>query len=104
MLELTADTRVGNAVGALGHALEAGDIGRAVDLFQDDCYWRDLVAFTWNITTMEGKDAVRAMLEAQLAGIDTSNWAIDPAAPPPRTERSPPAPSPSKPAPSAATA
>jgi putative flavoprotein involved in K+ transport len=81
MLELTADTRVGNAVDALGQALEAGDIGRAVDLFQDDCYWRDLVAFTWNITTMEGKDAVRAMLEVQLAGIDTSNWAIDPAAP-----------------------
>src|SRR4051812_38555440 len=75
MLELTA------AVDALGHALEAGDIGRAVDVFQDDCYWRDLIAFTWNITTLEGKDAVRAMLEVQLAGIDTSNWALDPAVP-----------------------
>ncbi len=49
---------------------------RAVDLFQIDCYWRDLVTFTWNIKTMEGKDQVRAMLKARLADTKPSNWAI----------------------------
>src|SRR6185437_15650864 len=81
MLELSADARVGRTLDALGRALEARDIARAVDLFQDECLWRDLVAFTWNIATMEGKDAIRAMLEAQLASAAPSHLAIDPTAP-----------------------
>jgi hypothetical protein len=43
--------------------LAAGDIEKAVECFQEDCYWRDLVAFTWNVKTMEGRDQVRDMLE-----------------------------------------
>ena len=27
-------------------------------LFAEECYWRDLVAFTWNIMTMEGQAAI----------------------------------------------
>ena len=34
----------------------------AVALFDDDCYWRDLVAFTWNIKTHGRAEAIRAML------------------------------------------
>ena len=30
-------------------ALTARDTDAAARLFVDDCYWRDLVAFTWNI-------------------------------------------------------
>ncbi len=44
-------------------ALASGDIERALALFQSDCYWRDLVTFTWNIKTMEGKDNIRDMLK-----------------------------------------
>ncbi len=55
-------------------ALAKGDIEAAVSLFQDDCYWRDLVTFTWNIRTMEGKDAIRDMLRAQLGDVKPSNW------------------------------
>src|SRR5262249_48892171 len=54
----------------------AGDVECAVDLFQADCYWRDLVTFTWNIKTMEGKDQVRDMLKACLATTKPSNWKI----------------------------
>ncbi|TIN68767.1 MAG: nuclear transport factor 2 family protein, partial [Mesorhizobium sp.] len=46
-----------------GAALAANDIEKAVDCFQEDCYWRDLVTFTWNIKTMEGRDQVRDMLK-----------------------------------------
>ena len=41
---------------ALDKALSAGEVERAVDLFQTDCYWRDLIYFTWNIKAMEGKE------------------------------------------------
>jgi putative flavoprotein involved in K+ transport len=47
-----------------------------VVLFDEVCFWRDLVAFTWNIRTMEGRDQVRAMLAAQLASTKPSNWAL----------------------------
>ena len=48
----------------------------AVGLFQEDCYWRDLVTFTWNIKTMEGRDQVRDMLKSQLAATKPSNWSL----------------------------
>jgi hypothetical protein len=35
-------------------------------LFAGDCFWGDMVAFTWNIKTMEGKEEVRKLLEATL--------------------------------------
>ena len=36
-------------------ALALGDIDGASRLFATDGYWRDLVAFTWNIRTCEGR-------------------------------------------------
>ena len=58
-------------------ALEAGDIDRAAALFVTDCYWRDLVSFTWNIRTLEGPDQVAAMLRAQLGHIRPTGWHLD---------------------------
>ncbi len=58
-------------------ALENADIAAAAALFADDCYWRDLVSFTWNIKTMEGKDEIQAMLESCLAEVKPSNWQIE---------------------------
>jgi putative flavoprotein involved in K+ transport len=49
-------------------ALAKPDLGAAADLFGDECYWRDLVAFTWTIKTFEGRDGIKAMLAATLAG------------------------------------
>jgi putative flavoprotein involved in K+ transport len=60
----------------LNEALTSGDIEAAVNLFQDDCYWRDLVTFTWNIKTMECKDDIRDMLASQLTAIKPSQWQI----------------------------
>ena len=55
-------------------ALSAGDSEAAAALFHDESFWRDLVAFTWNIKTLEGPDEIRAMLEAQLEHIRPSGW------------------------------
>jgi putative flavoprotein involved in K+ transport len=57
-------------------ALTAGDPAAAAQLFLEDSYWRDLVAFTWNIKTVEGRDGVEAMLGATLAGAKPRNWRV----------------------------
>jgi putative flavoprotein involved in K+ transport len=76
MLDKAPNGRVSDLLDALDRALSADDVERAVELFQAECYWRDLVSFTWNIKTMEGKDEVSDMLHAQLAGITPSRWCI----------------------------
>ena len=64
-------------LGRFGDALSRGDAAAATALFDDDCYWRDLVAFTWNIRTQEGKAAVRKMLDARLVDVKPSNFAVE---------------------------
>jgi putative flavoprotein involved in K+ transport len=55
-------------------ALAAGDAAAAAQLFCEDSFWRDLVAFTWNITTVEGPTGVRDMLEHTLSHTEPSGW------------------------------
>lgn len=76
MLDTTANAEVQGLLDTFGAALERGDIAAAVNCFQDDCYWRDLVTFTWNLHTSEGKDAIAAMLGAQLAATKPTGWTI----------------------------
>jgi putative flavoprotein involved in K+ transport len=58
------------------HALAQNNVEAAVDLFADECYWRDLVSFTWNIKTVEGKDEIRAMLKARSTETGSCNWQV----------------------------
>ncbi len=76
MLEKAPSAQVAAVLSRLDEALTSGDIEAAVALFQDDCYWRDLVTFTWNIRTLEGKDAIRDMLKAQLQSVKPSDWML----------------------------
>jgi putative flavoprotein involved in K+ transport len=57
--------------------LKSSDIKAAAGLFDDECYWRDLVSFTWNIITLEGRPAIEAMLKETLAHVKPSNWKIE---------------------------
>ncbi len=59
-----------------GAACSAGHHAEAAALFGDDSYWRDLIAFTWNLKTAEGPAQIQAMLEATVATAKPSNWAI----------------------------
>jgi putative flavoprotein involved in K+ transport len=61
---------------AFSEALAAGDPAAAAELFLEDCYWRDLVAFTWNIKTCEGRAAVAEMLRETMPGLQPGNWRI----------------------------
>ena len=58
-------------------ALSKSDAKAAAALFADECYWRDLVSFTWNIMTLEGRPAIQAMLKETLAKVKPSHWKIE---------------------------
>ncbi len=55
-------------------ALATRDIDRVVGKFAVDSFWRDLVAFTWNIKTVEGRDGIADMLTARLAATDPTGF------------------------------
>ena len=76
MLDTTVDARVQAFLDRFGAALEAGNIAAAVEMFAPECYWRDLIAFTWNIKTMEGRDQVRDMLGACLSRVKPRDFKI----------------------------
>ena len=50
-------------------ALACGDPQAVLPLFAPECFWRDLVAFTWNLRTEEGPEAIAAMLAARLEDV-----------------------------------
>ncbi|ABG33178.1 FAD-dependent oxidoreductase [Roseobacter denitrificans] len=76
MLDSTVEDQTQAFLDQFGKALASGDIAAATEMFAQDCYWRDLVTFTWNIKTVEGKDQVEDMLRHQLATTKPSNWQV----------------------------
>ena len=59
-----------------GAALERGDIDNATAMFAEESYWRDLVSFTWNIKTVEGRAEIADMLGAQLEHVKPSGFTL----------------------------
>ncbi|QZH60370.1 NAD(P)/FAD-dependent oxidoreductase [Mycolicibacterium farcinogenes] len=55
-------------------ALADRDIERVAGKFATDSFWRDLVAFTWNLKTVEGRDGIADMLTARLHDTDPSGF------------------------------
>ncbi|MUL66815.1 FAD-dependent oxidoreductase [Mycobacterium sp. CBMA 234] len=55
-------------------ALAAHDIDGVVGMFAVDSFWRDLVAFTWNLKTVQGRDQIAGMLRARLADAAPSSF------------------------------
>ncbi|MFT4100749.1 MAG: NAD(P)/FAD-dependent oxidoreductase [Burkholderiaceae bacterium] len=73
-----AAREVADWLARLDDALRRQDLDAACALFDaDECFWRDLAAFTWNIRTSEGRDDIRAMLAATLARTRPSDWRLD---------------------------
>ena len=57
-------------------ALKRSDIDAASALFADECYWRDLVAFTWNIVTLESRSAISDMLKTRLSDVKPESFEL----------------------------
>ncbi|GIX53083.1 flavin-containing monooxygenase [Sphaerotilus sulfidivorans] len=73
---VTPTARAAAWLARLEAALAARDSAAAAALFDDECYWRDLVSFTWNLRTEEGRDAIREMLDAQLGTVAPSGFRL----------------------------
>jgi putative flavoprotein involved in K+ transport len=71
-----AATAVTGWLAGFSAALTAADPARAAALFTGDCFWRDLIAFTWNITTVEGRPGVTSLLQATLPRIQPDAWRL----------------------------
>jgi putative flavoprotein involved in K+ transport len=55
-------------------ALTARDVDRAAGMFAATSFWRDLIAFTWNLKTVENPDGVADLLRETLDQTDPSGF------------------------------
>jgi putative flavoprotein involved in K+ transport len=74
---LTPVQRVENWLHGFEEALRARDVARAAGMFAATSFWRDLVSFTWNITTVENPAGVAELLEATLERTDPTSFALE---------------------------
>ena len=61
-------------------ALETRDLQGVGRLFAQDCFWRDFLAFTWDLRTLEGKPQILRMLDRTLTGVRPQGWSVVPTA------------------------
>jgi len=66
--------RVDRWLAEFGQALERREIDQAAGMFAEQSFWRDLVAFSWNIVTVEGPAGVRSLLEGTLETTRPTGW------------------------------
>ena len=81
---LSAQAEAEDWLTACETALQAGDAGAVAGLFLADGLWRDVLAFTWTISTTAGRPAIEAMLRETLARTKPKNFHIPPKRTPPR--------------------
>ena len=74
--ERTAEQAVEAWLSRFNAALEAQDASAAAELFAATSFWRDLIALTWNLKTVEGPDGVRDMLAETLAATEPRGFHV----------------------------
>jgi cation diffusion facilitator CzcD-associated flavoprotein CzcO len=57
-------------------SISSGDIDSTLDLFIETCYWRDLLAFTWNFRTLDGPTRIKNMLKERLGVTKPDGFSI----------------------------
>lgn len=77
MIDSTPSQRAQRWLDQFGAALASNQADAVLALFGADCYWRDLVSFTWNIRTQEGHSAVREMLAERMEATGASNFQLE---------------------------
>jgi cation diffusion facilitator CzcD-associated flavoprotein CzcO len=80
MLDKTDDISIA-AENWLAHfeaALAKPDDALLKTLFHPDSYWRDVLALSWNLQTINGADAILRELRARVTGATPSAFRIDP--------------------------
>ncbi len=80
MLDRTDDISIAteNWLAQFETALTTPDDVLLKTLFHPDSYWRDVLALSWNIQTLNGADAILTELKAQARRARPAGFAIDP--------------------------
>jgi cation diffusion facilitator CzcD-associated flavoprotein CzcO len=80
MLDRTDDISLAteNWLAQFESALAKPDDGLLGSLFHPDSYWRDVLALSWNIQTLNGSEAILTALQAHAASAAPRGFAIDP--------------------------
>jgi cation diffusion facilitator CzcD-associated flavoprotein CzcO len=80
MLDKTDDISVAadNWLAQFEEALTRPDDGLLTSLFCRESYWRDVLALSWNIQTVNGADGILSELKAHASGAAPGGFAIDP--------------------------
>ena len=76
-LTQTAQATFAAWIEAFAAALDRPDPTGAAALFASECYWRDLLAFTWTIQTLEGRPAIAAMLGVRVTLVQPGRWTVE---------------------------
>jgi putative flavoprotein involved in K+ transport len=86
MLDKTSDIAIAvdNWLTQFEAALAKPDDSALKDLFHPDSYWRDALALSWTLQTIDGRDAILKTLKRQAADAAPKNFAVDPDRAPPR--------------------
>jgi putative flavoprotein involved in K+ transport len=82
--QITAGAEAKRWLDALQVALQAQDTAVVADLFVPDGLWRDVLAFTWTIETLHGRDEIAGMLSDRLALVQPRGFHVPPHRTPPR--------------------
>jgi putative flavoprotein involved in K+ transport len=69
---------VENWLAQFDDALTKPDHGLLQSLFHPDSYWRDVLALSWTLQTVNGRDAILETLTVQAAEAAPAGFAIDP--------------------------
>ncbi|AZS81702.1 NAD(P)/FAD-dependent oxidoreductase [Achromobacter spanius] len=72
-----ADAALDAVLARLNTALGNKDMAAIAGLFHDECYWRDLVLFSWNLRTFEGHAQIHDMLTQQLSQVEPVRFTRD---------------------------
>src|SRR6202050_4444418 len=80
MLDSTDDISIAteNWLAQFEGALAKSDDGLLKNLFHPDSHWRDVLALTWRFTTIGGRDAILAGLQAHGSRARPSGFGLDP--------------------------
>jgi len=80
MLDRTDDSSVAadNWLAQFEEALAKPDDGLLKTLFHPDSYWRDVLALSWNLQTINGAAAIIRELKADAGRAQPAGFRIDP--------------------------
>lgn len=68
-------------------ALTSGEAAQIGALFHADCHWRDILAFTWDLSAFEGRETAAAQLASMQAKTMAHGFHLPPGRKPPRHAR-----------------